>query len=113
MAVFWITLVLGFIVSCWILSIAKPKPQVDPASGKRAIGNHLCCPFCESSNLGQQQVSIDRSTENAMVGYLAFGKPGLILGCGPNEVHKHLVCYDCAQQFAYEEALVAQEYDAS
>lgn len=110
---FLTSIVLGFFMSCWILSITKPKPQVDPVSGKKVMSNYLCCPFCDSSNLGQRQVAIDRSAENAMVGYLALGKPGLILGCGPDEIQKHLVCYDCAQEFAYEEALVAQKYEGS
>lgn len=113
MAIFWIALVLSFILSFWILSITKPKPQVDPVSGKKVVNNHLRCPFCESSNLGQREVTIDRSTENAMVGYMAFGKPGLVFGCAPDEVHKRLICYDCANEFDYSEALVFEEYEAS
>ena len=93
---------------------AAQKPPTPTAKPKKKVKDeYLVCPFCESSRLGERQVTVDNSTSNAMAGYMAFGKPGLIFGCMPDEVHKFLICYDCANEFSYDEALVAQEYDAS
>lgn len=64
----------------------------------------LACPFCESSKLGERSISVDRSSENALAGYMAFGTMGLIFGSAPDEKHKYLICFNCANEFTNEEA---------
>ncbi|MEQ1722427.1 MAG: hypothetical protein ABL930_04575 [Pseudobdellovibrio sp.] len=68
----------------------------------------LACPFCESSRLGGRSISVDRSSENALAGYMAFGTMGLIFGAAPDEKHKYLICFDCANEFSNEEAQLCE-----
>ena len=69
---------------------------------------NLACPFCESSKLGERSITIDRSSENALGGYLAFGTAGLIFGAAPDEKHKYLICFDCANEFENDEAILSE-----